>query len=324
MRLSEVYKAYKEGREGLPLSETARATEFASFLARGLRTDLMTQYTNWLAPVNSMFDTKPSDGAFETYPKLSAIDGMGERLAGGEFPRMAFNSEDVRLVNKEYGGICEIDQFLIDTDQTNKLRGLAGTAGDIAGRAKGDAASTYYLAMSAATNYDAVFITALTGAAHPYVTGGAAVGTQFNMAAAGALTEATWEATLIIIQAWRGIFGERINVTPKTIIVGTTDQFSAARLFKDQIRVPTLATTFGHEKNIHFGEVEVVFDKTFGAHWFVKTDVTGLIHQQLTPLEVAQEPNNSGLSFDTRIWRFRLYEAYVLGCVDWRSIHQGN
>ncbi len=328
MKLSEVYRAYKEatfpGTVGL--SEVARVTEFASFLARGLKTDFMGQYQNYIGPVDQLFNRTTSDGAFETYPKLSALETVGERLASGEFPRIAFNSEAVTLVNREYGGICEIDQYLIDTDQTRKIRAIPGSAGEAAARSIHQVAYTFMNNGAAATCYDGVFIFAAAAADHPNVIGGAANTDNTNSLVAGVLTEANYEAAIQNIQLWEGIFGEQLNAYPIAIITGSTDQFTAQRLFKDETRMSTAAgLDYGHNKNIFYNKIDVVFDKMLtAASWYVKTNIKGFMNQVLTDIEVTQEPSGSGLSFDQRMWRFRIYMAYAMGCVDWREYCKGN
>jgi len=328
MRLSEVFKAYKEATApGLVgLSETLRANEFAAFLARGLKTDLLKGYETLIGNVDAMFDKTTSDGAFENYPKLGALDAISELPVTGEFPRIGFNSEDVRLVNSEYGGILEIQKYLIETDQTKKIAGQPQKMGESAARNKHNIAWRFYENGTSTTGYDAVYIFAANGSEHPCVTGGVADTDQLNYFAAGALTEALWETAITYLPKWKGIFGEYINVKPVKIIVATDQQFTAKRLFTDPYRLSLAAgSDFGHNKNIHAGEVEVVVEDRFTAEdWYIKTNVLGFVNQTLTPLELAQENENAGLSFDTRVLRYRVYEAFKLGCVDWRAVAKGN
>lgn len=328
MKLSEVFRAYKEGTfPGTEsLSETARVSEFAGFLQKGLRTELFNAYQNWIGPVDFMFKRVPSTLFTEVWPKLSAPDLPAERLMSGEFVRLGFNSEIVNLTNKEYGAIMEIDRFLIDTDQTRMINAIPGKMGEAMGRQDHLLAYTYMNAGLTATCYDAVLIFALTAAAHPNVTGGAAVAANANYTALGALSEANYETALVTIQGWRGIFNELINPKVTGIITGTTDQFTSQRIFKDSTRMSTAAgLDYGHNRNIHYNEVEVQFDKALtAASWYLKTDVPGFVNQELTPLELMKETDESGLSFDTRVYRYRVYRAGVLGCVDWRGFYKGN
>ncbi len=328
MKISEIYRGYKEGTlPGLVgLSETARASEFAGFLQKGIRTELISQYQNWLGLVDWMFKRVPSDMNTETWPKLSAPDLPAERLMSGEFVRLGFNSEIVNLSNKEYGAIMEIDRYLIDTDQTRMINAIPGKMGEAMGRQDHLLAYTFFNGGNAATAYDAAFIFALVGAAHPNVTGGAAAAVNTNCAALGALSEANYETALVTIQGWVGIFGELIQPKVTGIITGTTDQFTAQRIFKDPYRMSTAAgLDYGHNRNIHYNEVDVQFDKALtAASWYLKTDITGFVNQELTPLEVTKETDESGLSFDTRVYRYRVYRAGVIGCVDWRGFYKGN
>ncbi len=323
MKLSEVFRAYKEATApGLVgLSETARVNEFAAFLARGLKTDLLAGYETYMGNVDAMFDKTTSDGAFENYPKLGALDVIGELPVTGEFPRLGFNSEDVRLVNSEYGGILEIQKYLIETDQTRKIAAQPQKMGESAGRNKHGIAWAFYENGHDTTCYDAVYIFAANGSEHPCVTGGVADTDQMNSFAAGALTEAVWETASAYFPRWKGIFGEYINVKPTKIICSTTQYIIAQKLFGDPV---VQAATYGHAKNIHFNEVEVIHEPRLTAgDWFFKTNVLGFVNQTLTPLELAQENENAGLSFDTRVLRYRVYEAFKLGCVDWRAAGKG-
>lgn len=328
MKLSEVFRAYKEGTfPGTEsLSEVARVSEFSGFLQKGLRTELFNNYQNWLGPVDFMFKRVPSDMHTEAWPKLSAPDLPAERLMGGEFVRLGFNSELVNLSNREYGAIMEIDRFLIDTDQTRMINAIPAKMGEAMGRQDHQLAFQFFNAGNAATCYDAAFVFALVGAGHPNVTGGAANAVNTNCSAIGALSEANYETGLVIVQGWVGIFNELINPRVTGIVTGTTDQFTAQRLFKDPTRGSLAAgSDFGHNKNIHYNEVEVQFDKALtAASWYLKTDITGFVNQELTPLELTKEADDAGLSFDTRVYRYRAYRAGVLGCVDWRNFYKGN
>lgn len=328
MRLSEVYRGYKEG--SLPglvgLSETARVNEFAAFLQRGMKTDLMNGYEANIGNVDAMFDKTTSDGAFETYAKLGALDMISELPETGEFPRIGFNSEDVRLVNKQYGGILEIQKYLIETDQTRAIAGQPRKMGESAAREKHYNAWQFYETGDATTCYDAVYIFAANGSEHPCVTGGVADTDQMNSFAAGALTEAVWETAISYFPLWKGIMGEYIVVKPVSIIVSTDYSFTAKRLFQDPIRPSVSAgADYGHNKNIHFNEVDVVVEPRLTAtEYYIKTNILGFVNQTLTPLELEQEAENAGLSFDTRVLRYRVYEAYRLGCVEWRAAARVN
>ncbi len=328
MKISEVYRAYKEGTiPGLVgLSETARVSEFAGFLQKGLRTELINNYQNWIGNVDWMFKRVPSDIYTETWPKLSAPDLPAERLLSGEFIRLGFNSEIVNLTNREYGAIMEIDRFLIDTDQTRMISAIPAKMGEAMGRQDHLLAYTFFNNGLTAIGYDAIAIFALTAAAHSNVTGGAANAVNANYTVLGALSEANYETALITIQGWVGIFGELIKPTVTGLITGTTDQFTAQRLFKDQTRMSTAAgLDYGHNRNIHYNEVDVQFDKALtAASWYLKTDISGFVNQELTPIEIMKETDESGLSFDTRVFRYRVYRAGVLGCVDWRNFYKGN
>ncbi len=325
--LKEVFLAYKDGKiDGLrDLSEVARVTEFSSFLARGLKTLLIDQYKTYMGPVDWEFAAMQSDGAFETYPKIGGPDMIDERMAGGEFVRVGFNSEDVTLVNAEYGGIMEIDRYLLLTDQTRKIQAMPQKMGEAAARKKHSLAFGIFNNGLTDTCYDAAFVFAVIGAGHPNVTGGAANANNTNQLALGALTEANWEALINVVADWQGIYGETLQVNITGIITGQTDRFTAQRLFKDPIRVPIAATTYGHEKNIFNGTADVQFDNMLtAASWYAKTDVVGFVNQTLQPLDVAEEPENAGLSFDAFMRRYRVYEAYKLGVIDWRNYCKGN
>lgn len=328
MKLSEVFRAYKDG--SLPglvgLSETARVNEFAALLQRGLKTDLLSGYQTAIGNVDVMFDRTTSDGAFENYPKLGALDMFSELPETGEFPRIGFNSEDVRLVNQQYGAILEIQKYLIETDQTRKISAQPQKMGESAGRAKHKVAFDFYNNGTSTTCYDAVYIFAANTFEHPCVTGAAADTDQLNSFAAGALTEAIWETALAYFPLWKGIFGEIISVKPVTMIVSTNMQWAAKRLFTDPYRGSVAAgADYGHNKNIHLNEVNVVVDDQLTAStWYVKTNVLGFVNQVLTSLQLTQELENAGLSFDTRVLRYRGYEAYKMGCVDWRAVAKGN
>lgn len=333
MRISEVFRGYREASfPGLvELSETARVSEFAGFLAKGLKTELLKQYGMYIGTTNWLFTVVPSDMHTETWPKLSAPDLPLERMAGGEFVRIGFNSESVSLTNKEYGAIMEIDRFLIDTDQTRMINQIPGKMGEAMARGDHKIAYDFFNGGAAALGYDAVFIFAAAAADHPNVTGGAANTDNTNSLGLGALSEANYETALANIQLWKGIFGENLETYPVGVVTGTTDQFTAQRLFKDPIRVPAAATTFGHERNIFgpvgppYGNIEVQFDKMLtAASWYVKTNILGFVNQELTGVEVAKEMDEAGLSFETRVFRYRVYRAGRMGCVDWRQFCKGN
>ena len=327
MRLSEAYRGYRDstlpGLQGL--SETARASEFAVFLQRGLKTDMLNAYQEFIGPVERLLKRVSSAGAFETWPKIGALDTIDERMASGEFVHVGFNSEDVSLVNIEYGGMLSIDRYLIDTDQTNKIKAQATKMGESAARKKDT--TTYGLFNNGATTdtYDAVFLFAAVGAAHPCVTGGSADTANTNSLALGGLSEANWETMLTTVNGWKGIYGEYLMPKVTACVTGNTSWFTAQRLFGDPVRVPAAATTYGHAKNIFNGTAEVIHHpRLTAASWYAKTSIDGFLLQVLTALEMTQEADNAGLSFQTRTYNWRVYEAYKIGAIEWRNYCKGN
>jgi hypothetical protein len=330
-KLSEIYDQFKQGTwpgtEGL--SEAHRATEFAVFLMSGVNKLMINSYNidKGIECVNFELTKVDSQKALETYVNLGGPEMIDERMASGEFIRVGFNKESVSLFNKEWGGIIEIDQFLIDTDQTNEIKAMAMKLGESAARRKWYEAYTLFNNGTSATCYDAVYVFAAAAADHPNVTGGAANTDNTNSLAAGAFTEANLEAALQNINLWKGIYGEILNIKPVGVLTGSTGQFDVERILTDATRMsPAAGSDYGHNKNIFQNRgIQPFFDNGLtAASWYVKTDIPGFLLQQFTPLEIQEEPANSGESFNTRTYRRRVYESYAVGVVNWRAYLKGN
>jgi len=324
--LREAYEYYRENPDGLlPMSEVARATEFSIFLQRGLNKLLLKGYKEYAGVYKQIMTIVPSDGAIETYPNLGTVTAPEERLPNGEFVRGSFTSENVKIVNKEYGEIIEIDRGLIQTDQTKAIKSMPTKLGQAHARKKDMLTADFYNDGTSTTIYDGVYMFAASGSEHPNVTGGTANSDNVNYGALGTLSETNLEAALAQIALWRGLEGELLDDDPNMkLVVSSSQSFTAQRLIKSSFEV---ADNRGHVTNIHKGTFKdlVTFKRLTADDWYILLPAyPGNVLQEFIPLELAKEADDAGESFDKRIYRYRSYEAYRIGCADWRFGYKGN
>ena len=318
--IREGFEYYRDNPDGtLSLNEVARASEFAIFLQRGLNTALLQGYNEAQGVWADCMTVVPSTAAFETYPNLGTVTTPEERLPGGEFVRLSFASEDTRIVNKEYGGILEIDEWLISTDQTKKIQEMPTKLGVAHARGKNIETAAFYNAGITTTIYDAVvmFANAATGG-HPNITGGAAVAANINRLALGAITTANLETALLTLDLWRGLEGEIIDVDSIKLIVSTSERLTAAQILNSS-SYPAVTWSSGVATIPDFKNLKLVVNKRLTAQsWYITSSIKGNVHQEFKNLELTKEADNAGESFDKKMWRFRSYESYGQGCPDWR------
>ena len=321
--LSEAFKYYRDNPDGsLPLSEVARASEFSIFMQKGLNTLLLKGYTEYVGVWQQIMSETTSDMLLEQYPNLGTVSTTTRRLPGGEFETLNFSSENVGILNQESGGILEIDRWMLENDQTKAIQARPQQMGKACAREKDVAAGAFYNDGDATTIYDAAYMFAAAASEHPNITGGSANTANCNDLALGALTQANLETALEALDLWRGLEGEILDINAVKLVVSSNQKFIAHRVLQSQFDT---AATMGHVKNVVAGIVDLVVCKRFdNDEWYLLTDVPGNVAQIRRKPQLVKEADDAGTSFDNRIYRYRIDDAWAMGCADWRFGMKGN
>lgn len=318
---------YYEGNPDnlLPVSEVARAMDFAAFLNTTVRDLLLAGYQEFREVWRdvAMADEDNVQGSYSEYPSLGTVSTPQQREAQGDFGSFIFVSDFTIINFKEYGGIMELDRTLLEDDRTGAIMRQPTLIGQAHNRRRNTEAIAAYNDNGAI--YDASNWFANT---HPNVTGGTALSANDNNGALGGLSEANLETALQGIGLWQGLQGEKIDVLQLDydLLVARNQLETALRLKNSTAQVADNRSE--GVANVVGGQIRRIIShpELTATTWYVLPVAThrGHIYQIRHQLEIEQEDPRAGLSFSHRRYRYRSYERTGRKVVDFRSAYKGN
>lgn len=281
----------------------------------------------------STFSTK----AIEPYAPLHRGAVPRRVQAGGQFPRTRVAGLDILITNEKFGAIVDFERELFDDDQTGQIAQRAkdigenmriledawffqrfiGTAGDYAGDP-----------IPASQTYSTVWAPATA----PLAGGG------YNRPASYlAFTPANLQLADLALMQQLDLLGNKMLVNPNTLLVGTSNKFSARTLLNSEwypsnatVKIgggagadSTLGVAFA--RNVMEGLYNLVVSRFLPAKaWSIGEAGKGIVFQRRDALEIIQENPASGMAFSNDVFQFRSRARWEPDWVDPRFWFLGN
>jgi hypothetical protein len=255
-------------------------------------------------------------------------------VAGGQFPRTKIQGLDIQILNEKFGAIADFERELFDDDQTGQIAMRAKDIGEnmkiledawFFTRFIGAAGSYAGDAIPASQTYATVWSTSLSG-------GGAN-----KPASYGAFTPALVQAADLALMNQLDLLGNKMMVNPNTLLVGTSNKFTARTLLNSEwypstatVKIgggagadSTLGTTFA--KNVLEGLYNLVVSRFLPVKaWSLGEAGKGIVFQRRDALEVIQENPASGMAFSNDVFQFRSRARWEPDWIDPRFWFLGN
>jgi hypothetical protein len=316
------------------MQESNAENTFAQLLRAGINMIANNWYnlveTNHEMVGATTFSTK----AVEPYAPVHRGAVPRRVAAGGQFPRTKLQGLDIQIVNEKFGAIADFERELFDDDQTGQIAQRAkdigenmriledawffqrfiGTAGEYAGDV-----------IPASQTYTTVWSTTLSG-------GGANKPSSYV-----AFNPDSVQAADLALMNQLDLLGNKMMVNPNTLLVGTSNKFTARTLLNSEWYPATgamlvggtggtgttIGTTFA--KNVLEGLYNLVVSRFMPKKsWALGEGGKGIVFQRRDALEVIQENPASGMSFSLDVFQFRSRARWEPDWVDPRFWYLGN
>ena len=331
MTLQEMEKMMNGG-DGKALREAMTRSDFAAFMAKGLKGTIIDAYSRAQAQTNfeQLTVEETSESNEETYPTMGATELPRRVLEGEEFKTLNPGSPDtVKVTNFKYGGVIELTSEASEDDQTpgKTLSKQAAALGS--GHARYKDKAFFSLITANGTIYDAQNLFSLN---HPGYTGGAARGDNDNIYTAVTMSANALATVLGKVAIWEGADADQdLDILVEAIVCPVTLQQTAYGLTKADL-LPLgyaagplgPATTSGQGMpSVWKNKIGVItshrLDRKSLTDWYVKTNFPGLMHQKRKGLEIMQEGLGTGQHFSHGLHRTRTSERFAGKIVNWRG-----
>ncbi len=278
--------------------------------------------------------TVTSTHAIELYAPLNR-GGVPRRVPkGGQFPRTKVVGLDIQIANEKFGAIADFERELFDDDQTGQISQRAKDIGEnmriledawFFQRFIGTAGSYAGDTIPASVTYGTVWSTALSG-------GGANKPGSY-----GAFTPALVQAGDLGLMNQVDLQGNKMLVNPNTLLVGTSNKFTARTLLNSEwypssatMKVggasgadSTVGTTYA--RNVLEGLYNLVVSRFLPVKaWSLGEAGKGIVFQRRDALEVVQENPQSGMAFSQDVYQFRSRARWEPDWIDPRFWWLGN
>lgn len=311
------------------LREAVGETAFPQLLRTGVQNFLFDGYEQVGVVYPDLVRVVNSDKFEELYAPLYGAELPKQVNPSQKFEGSRLSGLDVRLRNIKFGRMLEIERELVDDDQTGQIVQKASSMGE----------RVRYVEEIAVMN-------ALLNATYTTT-----IGNTFS--AGKQLGQIQLEEASIKLHKMKDPLGQLIMVQPNTLLVSPSDEFNAAKLLQSALQpsVPGAAgKAIGQAGGAAGGEtgwtmttnpLQGLFalkvsrflpssldtvkglDATNGA-WFLMQAAKSLVFQDRDPLEVAQEAQNAGESFNRDQYRWRVRRRFNTAVIESRYIFRGN
>ncbi|MBS3927781.1 MAG: Mu-like prophage major head subunit gpT family protein [Sphingomonadales bacterium] len=331
MTIQEMEAVIKNG-DGKALREAMTRSDFAAFMAKGLKGTIIDAYSRAQAQTNfeQLTVDETSESNEETYPTMGATELPRKVLEGEKFKTLNPGSPDtVKVTNFKYGGIIELTSEASEDDQTpgKTLSKQAAALGS--GHARYKDKAFFSILTDNPPIYDGGDLFALD---HPGYTGGAARGSNDNIYTAVTLSANALATVLGKIAIWEGADADQdLDIMVDALVVPVTLQPVAFGLTRaDLLPVGYAAGALGPATNnglmpnaLGLKKIGVIashrLDRASLTDWYVKTNFPGLMHQKRKGLEIMQEGLGTGMHFENGMHRTRTEERFGAKIVNWRG-----
>lgn len=316
----------------MKLREAVGETAFPQLLRTGVQNFLFDGYEQVGVVYPDLVRVVNSDKFEELYAPLYGAELPKQVNPSQKFEGSRLSGLDVRLRNIKFGRMLEIERELVDDDQTGQIVQKASSMGE----------RVRYVEELAVMN-------ALLNATYTTT-----IGNKFS--AGKGLLQAPLEEATIKLHKMKDPLGQLIMVQPDTLLVSPSDEFNAAKLLQSALQ-PSVPGAAGHVLGgteagtgvasggtgwtMTTNPLQGLFalkvsrflpssldatkgeDGTNGA-WFLMQAKKSLVFQDRDPLEVAQEAQNAGESFNRDQYRWRVRRRFNTAVIESRYIFRGN
>lgn len=332
MTLKEM-EAVMAGGDGKALREAMTRSDFAAFMAKGLKGTIIDAYSRAQAQTNfeQLVVTETSESNEETYPTMGATELPRKVLEGEEFKTLNPGSPDtVKVTNFKYGGVIELTSEAAEDDQTpgKTLSKQAAALGS--GHARYKDKAFFSTITSNPTIYDGNSLFSLN---HPGYTGGAARGDNDNIYTNVTMSANALATVLGKIAVWEGADADQdLDIQVEAILCPVTLQQTAYGLTRADLLPlayaagPLGPSTTGGAVGMPSSwknKIGVItshrLDRKSLTDWYVKTNFPGLLYQKRKGLEIMQEGLGTGQHFSNGLHRTRTEERFSSKIINWRG-----
>lgn len=302
-------------------------------------------YYNLVETVHeSIAQVVPSKMFIELYAPMYRGDVPRQVVRGQTFPEGRIVGEDIQMRNRKFGIIYPFERELWEDDQSGMVAQRSADGGEQMKILK-DAWSFQKFIGTAGTYGDDPIPACETvpadetSSTFPWATSAVPLqGGGINRPTSyGAMTPALIQAGDLALMQQLDKLGNKLLVNPNTLLVGTSNKFTARTLLNSQwyptttsVKIgggagtdSTIGTSFA--ENVMKGLYNLVVARFLPVKaWSVLEAGKGFVFQQRTPLEVTQENPQSGPAFSADEFRFKVRERWNVDWIEPRFAWLGN
>lgn len=293
----------------------------------------------------SIYAVTPSSHFMELYAPLYRGDVPRQVVRGQTYPEGRIVGEDIQLRNRKFGIIYPFERELWDDDTTGMIASRARDGGEQMRILKDAWAFQKFIGTSGSYGDDPIPASEtapadeanwpFTTSASPFVGGGYNRPTSY-----GAFAPSLLQAGDLQLMQQLDKLGNKMLVNPKTLLVGTSNKFTAMALLNSEWYPSSASLKIGGgsgadstiggssvfaAKNVMQGLYNLVVSRFLSVKaWAIGEAGKGLVFQQRDPLEVVQENPQSGPAFSADEYRFKARERWNCDWVEPRFWWLGN
>jgi hypothetical protein len=286
----------------------------------------------------SIGGTTVSTHAIELHAPLHRGAVPRRVVKGGRFPDTRVAGLDIQIVNEKFGALVGFERELFDDDQTGQIAQRAKDIGEQMRILEDAWFFQRFIGTAGSYAGDAIPASQTYSAGVWYTSASPLPGGGFNRPTAyGVFSEPNVQFADLSLMNQLDLLGNKLLVNPNTLLVGTSNKFSARTLLNSEWYPSTSAqkvgggagadtgigTTFA--KNVLEGLYNLVVSRFLPTKaWALGEAGKGIIFQRRDALEVIQENPASGMAFTNDLYQFRSRARWEPDWIDPRFWFLGN
>ncbi len=308
-RLSEAYDAFKRG---VFLREANSTADFPELLKDGLRAAFFSEFGGIPSEWDQLAQVVPSNREHETWMSNQAMGTLARVGEGVEYPslRVPDSRPEKTITNFKYGALLAITDEMLRYDRLGAMQEAISDLSRAAAQTREEAVFTV---LTTTGNFDATVSDNQIGN-NTFTTGLSPTGFD------------TGYTTLMTMKDRNS--GRPLMVRPDTIVVAPKLWLYAKQLLGSPQTTgmgdADATVVFGMgSTNPRAGLVRIMPSTWLGAlgtshHWLLCQAKRGLLLQEVEPLQLLEEPRNSGEAFIRDVYRYRVRDIFGVGMRDSR------
>jgi hypothetical protein len=304
------------------LREANAESAFPQLLRAGVQNFMFDAYQQVGVIYPDLVRTVNSNKFEELYAPMYGAENPKQVNPGQRFEDSRVQGIDVRVRSIKFGRILSVERELVDDDQTGQIQQRASMLGE---RIRIVEEQTVLNALFTAANYTTAI--------------GNLAGTPAKLAQPGL------EAADIALEGMKDPLGNFILVQPDTLVCAPGDKFNAAKLLQSALQ-PSVPGASGQTANtassggtgwtMTTNPLQGLYALKVSRYvpaaglngtdpsWVLMQSKTSLVFQDRDALEVAQENNQAGESFDHDEYRYRVRRRFNAAMIESRYAFRGN